>query len=421
MPTNSSSSPDVLVIGGGVIGCGIALRLAMAHLRVVVIERGEPGGEASSAAAGMIAPQGEATGFDAFFDLCRASRDLYPSFVAEVEDLAGLAPGGIGYHHEGALLLAADENQQAELDKIYHAQAGHGLPLERLAPEEVHHRVRGLSPHITGGLFVPGDHWLDNERLASALALAGRRVGVTFHTHTAVTRLVQRGDRPGKIESAEISVSGGAEGKSASAGSIVQSGVPFGRSSGLSAGCFILAAGSWSSQLATSFSVDLPMQPCRGQMIEFEPDEADRKLPLVVRAGHHYMVPHATRILAGTTAEYVGFDKAVTGEGLRSILEGVGRIAPLVGGLRFRRAWAGLRPDTADHRPILGYGSVSNLIFATGHFRNGILLAPITAQLISELVLTGSSSVSLDPYGPGRFAPASAVAAASSQPTSSTG
>ncbi|MGO9269037.1 MAG: glycine oxidase ThiO [Terriglobia bacterium] len=397
MATNSSSSPDVLIIGGGVIGCGIALRLAQARLRVTMVERGEPGGEASSAAAGMIAPQGEATGFDAFFDLCQASRDLYASFIAEVEDLAGLARGGIGYHREGALLLAADENQQAELEKIHHAQSSHGLPLERLAPEEVHRRSRGLSPHITGGLFVPGDHWVDNERLASALAVAGRRAGVTFHTHTAVTRLIQRGDRPGKIEGAEISAFGGAGKDPASAGSII------------SAGCCILAAGCWSSQLAASLRVDLPMQPCRGQMIEFEADEADRKLPLVVRAGHHYVVPHATRILAGTTAEYVGFDKAVTGEGLSSILEGVGRIAPLVGGLRFRRAWAGLRPDTADHRPILGYGSVSNLIFATGHFRNGILLAPITAQLISELVLTGSSSVSLDPYGPGRFAPVSAL------------
>jgi len=397
MPINSGSSPDVLVIGGGVIGCGIALRLAQARLRVAVIERGEPGGEASSAAAGMIAPQGEATGFDAFFDLCQASRDLYPSFAAEVENLAGLVRGGIGYRREGALLLSADENQQAELDKIYRAQSSHGLPIERLTPEEVHRRARGLSPHLTGGLFVPGDHWVDNERLASALAVAGQRSGVTFHTHTSVTRLIKGGDRPGKIEGAEISACVGADGNPAALKSV------------MSAGCFILAAGCWSSELVASLGVDLSMQPCRGQMIEFEADEAEGKLPLVVRAGHHYMVPHATRILAGTTAEYVGFEKAVTGEGLQSILEGVGRIAPLVAGLRFRRAWAGLRPDTADHRPILGYSGVSNLVFATGHFRNGILLAPITAQLISELVLTGSSSVSLAPYGPDRFAPVSTL------------
>lgn len=392
MLTDSSSSPDALIIGGGVIGCSIALRLAQARVRVAVIDRGEPGREASSAAAGMIAPQGEATAFDAFFDLCQASRDLYPGLVAEVQDVTGM---DLGYRRDGALLLAADHRQQAELDQIYRAQSSHALPIERLTPEEVHRRAGGLSPDITGGLFVPGDHWVDNERLASAVALAGQRAGVTFHTHTAVTRFIQSGDaRSGhdrKIDAVEVSRCG-ADGSRASA------------PTSISAGCFILAAGCWSSELAGSLGIHLPMQPCRGQIIEFEAEEASRELPVVVRAGHHYLVPHATRLLAGTTAEYVGFDKAVTGEGLRSVLEGVGRLAPLVGTRRFRRAWAGLRPDTADHRPVLGHGGISNLIFATGHFRNGILLAPVTAQVISELVIAGSSSVSLDPYAPGRFA-----------------
>jgi glycine oxidase len=136
-------------------------------------------------------------------------------------------------------------------------------------------------------------------------------------------------------------------------------------------------------------------------MIEFD-SAAD--LPLPVRLGHHYLVPRSgSRVLAGTTQEYVGYEKAVTGGGLQSILEGTARLAPLVGDYRFRRAWAGLRPDTADHLPILGYGELENLIFATGHFRNGILLAPLTAQLISELFLTRSTSRSLEAYRPGRF------------------
>jgi glycine oxidase len=143
------------------------------------------------------------------------------------------------------------------------------------------------------------------------------------------------------------------------------------------------------------------MQPCRGQMIEFD---APADLPLVVRAGHHYLVPRAgRRVLVGTTAEYVGFEKAVTAEGLQSIIAGVERIAPFVKALKFRRAWSGLRPDTADHYPILGRGEIPNLFFATGHFRNGILLAPITAQLTSELLLKGSSSVPIGTYHPARF------------------
>jgi len=137
-------------------------------------------------------------------------------------------------------------------------------------------------------------------------------------------------------------------------------------------------------------------------MIEFE---SPQDFPLVVRASTHYLVPRAQRrIVAGTTTEYVGFEKAVTGEGLRSILEGAMRITPLVKQLRFRRAWSGLRPDTADHLPILGYGELDNLLFATGHFRNGILLAPITAQLISELLLAGSTSRPIEVYRPTRFA-----------------
>ena len=138
-------------------------------------------------------------------------------------------------------------------------------------------------------------------------------------------------------------------------------------------------------------------------MIEFE---TPTDIPLAVREGRHYIVPRwPRRVLAGTTQEYAGHEKSVTGEGLRSILEGVGRFAPFVNKLKFHRAWAGLRPDTADHLPVLGRGQrVENLIFATGHFRNGILLTPITAQLISELVVTGSTAQPIEAYRPDRFA-----------------
>jgi glycine/D-amino acid oxidase-like deaminating enzyme len=149
------------------------------------------------------------------------------------------------------------------------------------------------------------------------------------------------------------------------------------------------------------------MEPCRGQIIEFE---CSTDFPRVVRQGHHYLVPRPPgRVLAGTTAEYVGYEKAVTGEGLRSILEGAMRLTPRVKDFRLRRAWSGLRPDTADHLPILGYGEFENMIFATGHFRNGILLAPLTAQLISELFLTRSTSRPIEAYNPLRFARHSSV------------
>lgn len=381
-PINSgraTRTADVIVMGGGVMGCAIAFRLAQQHVKAIVVDRQGPGSEASSAAAGMISPQGEMVEFGPFFELCATSRDLYAGFVREIESLAG---ENVGYHEEGTMLVAPDEAAGRELEEVYRCQKRQGLPLERMTREAVLDRVPGLAPAITGGLFLPGDHRVDNERLTPAVAQAASRLGVTFMTHTSVTRL---NVTHGRLESIETR---------AGTASVTST---------LSAGHFVLAAGCWSSELVAPLGMHLPTKPCRGQMLEFE---SPVPLPLPVRAGHHYLVPRAPRrILAGTTAEYVGFEKNVTGEGLHSILEGVARFAPLINQLRFRRAWAGLRPDTADHLPILGGGAVDGLVFATGHFRNGILLAPITAQLIAELIVTGSTSQPLEAYRPTRFAP----------------
>jgi glycine/D-amino acid oxidase-like deaminating enzyme len=235
---------------------------------------------------------------------------------------------------------------------------------------------------VRGGLFLPGDHWVDNEHLMRALLIAGRRLGVSFRTRSVVRKLNVRGSR---VESLEVDS---------------------GSSSALAtytAERYVLAAGCWSAELAATLGLRLAMSPCRGQMLEFE---SAWELPIILRHGRHYLVPRAGhRIAAGTTAEYIGFERAVTGEGLRSILVGIAEVTSRLVDLRFRRAWAGLRPDTADHLPILGYAEWENLLFATGHFRHGILLAPITAQLITELMLTGHTSRPLDLYRPTRFGP----------------
>ncbi|HEV2177267.1 MAG TPA: glycine oxidase ThiO [Terriglobia bacterium] len=375
-PAGFSPAADVIVLGGGIIGSSVALRLAQAGLRVTVFDRGEPGAEASSAAAGMVAPQSEKVEPDSFFELCLASHNLYPDFVAEMEDLSG---SHVDYRRDGCLLLALDDEESRELDEIYETQKKLGLPIERLSAEAARRQAPGLSPLIRGGLFLPQDHWVDNELLTRATVRAGERQGVTFFAGTVVRNL---NVRQGRLESVDVEDLRGPRAT-------------------FPAGHFVLAAGCWSPQVAASVNVQLDMQPCRGQMIEFE---SPKEFPMVVRAGHHYVVPRSSRrLVLGTTAEYVGYKKSVTAEGMASILAGATRLAPLVRECTFRRAWAGLRPDTADHRPILGCDVIPNLVFATGHFRNGILLAPITAHLVSELVLTGSTSRSLDPYRPGRF------------------
>ncbi|MGH9452375.1 MAG: glycine oxidase ThiO [Terriglobia bacterium] len=373
---NPVAHPDVLVIGGGIIGCSIAMRLAQGGLKVTVLEKGKPGGEASSAAAGMIAPQGEITSLDPFFELCAQSRDLYPSFVSEIEQLSGRE---LYYRRNGTMLVALNDREVKELEATYQGQTEAGLAVERLTGVQIGSRVGGLLAEIREALYVAGDHWVDNEELSAALAVACERLGVQFRAGTEVKRLNLNGK---SLESVETSLSGAA-------------------GTNFSAGCYVLAAGAWSGELASAAGIKLPVLPCRGQMMEFE---SDIELPMVLRAGHYYLVPRANhRVLAGATAEYVGHHKAVTAEGLQSILEGVARMAPFVKQMRFRRAWSGLRPDTADHMPVLGPGHFENLIFATGHFRNGILLAPVTAKLISELILTGVPSCSLDAYSPNRF------------------
>ena len=401
--TQSSNSTDVTVIGGGLIGCSIALRLAQAKLKVCVVDRGEPGAETSSAAAGMIAPQGETVAPDAFFDLGAASRDLYPEFVKEIESLSGQS---VGYRRDGCFVVATNQDEGRELEAIYNGQTAYGLPLEKLSGDEVRRSMSEASPEVRCGLFVKGDDWLDNERLAQALVEACRRVGVTFCSHAAV-RKMNVDFRPSAGSQRPLSAENGqafrannkGTGRVVSAEARGESG---GGSVALSAGQFVLAAGSWSGELMAPLGISLPVKPCRGQIIEFE---SPTELRHVIRAGLHYLVPRANRrVLAGTTAEYVGFQKEVTGEGLRSIVEGVSRLVRAVKEFRFRRAWAGLRPDTPDHHPILGYGPCENLIFATGHYRHGILLAPITAKLITELITTGRTSTSIKAYRPGRFA-----------------
>ncbi len=367
-----------MIIGGGIIGCSIALRLAQARLKVTVLERDEPGSEASTAAAGMLAPQGEMVEPREFSDLCFASRDLYPQFVAEIEELSGRQ---VGYRRDGSLLVALDEHQEVELRELHHTQKGQGFQIELWEAAEVARRFPGLASDLRVGLFMPGDDRVDNERLMRALVASCQRLGVRVEGGREVTKL---NARDGRIESVEA-VSR-----------------PCRTSAKFSAGSFVLSAGCWSGELAAPLGLKLPLQPCRGQMLEFD---APAEVPMVVRAGINYLVPRPEgRGLVGTTAAYVGFEKAVTGEGMQSLVAGAARLAPLVKGLRFRRAWAGLRPDTPDHLPILGQSPIENLLLATGHFRNGILLAPVTARVISELLLTRTTSYSLAPYWATRFA-----------------
>ena len=375
MAEDSSRAADVLIIGGGIIGCSIAWRLAQAGMKVTVLDRSEPGAEASSAAAGMLAPLGEMVDAPDLSRSCaspaavftRASRRKLKSRAATTPLIAATA----------RCWWRSMKTRRKNLRTVHRAQTALGFTLEALPAAEVQARAVGLSQQIRRGLFIPGDHWVDNERLVHALVVACQRAGVRLEAGHAADKFHTKGDR---IESVAV-----------------------GSGSTFTAKTYVLAAGCWSGELAEGLGIQAPITPCGGQMMEFEAPSA---WPFVVRCGIHYLVPRPEqRLLVGTTSEYTGFTKAVTAQGLHTILEGVMRLSPLVGQCRFRRAWAGLRPDTADHLPILGYGDMENLVLATGHFRNGILLAPVTAEIIADLIAKGSTSRPIEAYRPTRFKP----------------
>ncbi len=356
--------PDVLIAGGGIIGCAAAFELAEAKLQVMVVERGEPGGEASWAAAGMLSPTAEHAEHPALAALARASAALYPQWLVGI---ARLSPVEVGYRCEGTLLVAFADAEGALLETV----GGEKLTLaqaRRLEP--------ALSKQAVATCYLADDCQVDNRRLCKALRAAAARAGVSFHTSISVQSLLLESGRA--------------------------TGVRLSDGSTLAAGVVVNAAGCWAGQLGAESARLAPTRPVRGQMLALHGESA--MLRHVVHSHRAYLVPRADgQVLVGSTMEEAGYDKGVTPEGLRGLLAGAREIAPTLAGLSFLEAWAGLRPDTPDHLPILGATDIKGYFIATGHFRNGILLAPITAKLLVAAILGRKPSLPLEPFSPLRF------------------
>lgn len=363
---------DAIIIGGGIIGCSIALRLASEDLSVAIIERGKIGCEASRAAAGMLCPQTEKLEPGAYFDLCLRSRSMYADFAARVKELSGIDSE---YRDEGTIFVALDENDEEESRLWTDWQKGAGLSLERLTVDELKKLEPSVRDSIAGGVFIPGDHQIENRLLMDALSVAVRRAGVTV------------------IEGREVS--------SITVGDNRATGVIC-EGERMESGAVIVAAGSWSGRLLENFLPSVKTIPARGQMIALRGDRVP--MTRVLHSKRCYVIPRRDgRILIGATVEYAGFHKAITAQGINSLLEAAIELAPELAGFEIVETWCGLRPDTADHLPIIGENGIDNLLLATGHFRNGILLAPLTAELISEMVLSRRVPTGASAFGMGRF------------------
>jgi glycine oxidase len=365
----------VAVIGGGIIGCATALELARRGCRVTLLERGAPGSEASSAAAGLLAPLGSSPDPGPFNRLAIESWRLYPGVVAELRDLTGVdvehMTAGTLYPVAGAREIAAARERLAwPLAPEFGIEMVEGSELQALEP--------ALGKDVTAARLVRGDHWVNNQRLVTAYALAAAARGVTVRTGALVERIVIEGGR---------------------ARGVVVDGEP------LHADAVLLAAGAWSGALAAGIGARLPVGPVRGQML------AVSNVPsLLTHAIHRddiYLVPRPSgELLIGATVEQVGFERAVTPEGLGGLIAQAVALVPEIGRRPITRSWYGFRPSAPDGMPVLGpWPDVAGLFAATGHFRNGILLAPITAAVMARCIVDGDTPDSIAPFLPDRFAP----------------
>jgi glycine oxidase len=368
-----AQASDVAIIGGGIMGSAIALRLCQRGLGVTVIERGIPGAEASSAAAGILGPQMEAEGPGPLLELGLKSRALYPALAAELRELTGI---DVGYDRSGVLAVAFDEAGEAALSARRAWQLARGLRVESLSGEAARAREPALAPAVRAALAFNDDAQVVARELARAFSQAAAGAGARFLTGRYVRRvLVDKGSVTGVELDGEV----------------------------LPAAVVVVAAGSWSGLVEGAGVPPSVVRPARGQLVSIE-----TRPPLfrhVVSAPGGYLVPRRDgTVLAGSTVEMAGFRKEVTVGGLAAILTLARTLFPALADAPVTASWSNFRPFTEDHLPVLGATSVRGLVLATGHFRNGILLAPITAQAIADLIATGQAPIDLAPFAIERFA-----------------
>ena len=366
-------SDDLLVLGGGIIGLAIAREAALAGFRTTLADSGEPGAEASSAAAGLLSPQLEADRPGPWLTLGLLSRDLYPAFAAAVREASGLDPG---LALDGVLVVAPRSGAAADLEAQHRAQRALGLPIERMGGPGLRQLEPGLREGIRDGLLLPRDGSVDNAVLVRGLRIAAERAGVRVLARTRARRvLIARG----AVTGAETDA---------------------GR---LRAPSVVIAAGAWSSQIDTGGLPPVPTEPVRGQMIALRAAPGLLRRP--VDAGACYLVPRADgRILVGSTMERVGFDRSTTPEALAALRAAAVAVVPALEEAETDAAWAGLRPATPDGLPAIGPGNARGLVYATGHLRNGILLAPLTARVVVRMLRGLEPGMDLAAVSPRRFA-----------------
>lgn len=366
------STFDVIVIGGGIIGCGIALALVERGSRVAILERQRLGSEASSAAIGGLTPQSDEFTRGSLRQFALDSVKAYPGWLDHLADLTGIR---VEHHSYGQLEVAFDEREVQMLEEHLREWRGEQFDVQRLTAEEVRQLEPLINPEVLAGCHLRGEPHLDPAMLLNAVAAALLRQGCEVIEGYPVIEVVHSRGRASGVKLFDGRV--------------------------LSAEWVVLAAGAWSGHILGV--PPCPVYPVKGQALLVKL----RSQPFRhhIHASPGYIVPRTDgRLVLGVTYEEVGYDKRVTAEGLRQILNTTIRLSEAVKDCEVISHWAGLRPGTPDRKPILGVSSeVERLVFATGHFGLGITLAPITAQVIAELIMEARFPQQLQDYSPDRF------------------
>lgn len=376
-----SRTSDVLVIGGGIIGLVTAWRAAQRGLSTAVVDP-EPGGGAAQVAAGMLAAVTELHyGEQTLLGLNLASARRYPDFAAELTEVSG---HDLGYRRCGTLAVALDADDRAHLRELHALQRQSGLESEWLSGRDCRRLEPMLAPGVRGGLRVDGDHQIDPRRLAHALVAACERAGVVFHRVWAERFRVARGRAAGVVT---------ADGTELGAGQVV------------------LAAGSLSGRLpGVPDDVLPPVRPVKGQVLRLTVPKRyapflSRTVRALVRGSHVYLVPRENgELVVGATSEELGWDTTVTAGGVYELLRDAHELVPGITELPLTETRAGLRPGSPDNAPLLGPTELPGLVLATGHYRNGVLLTPVTGDALAQVLATGELPEEARPFTPKRFA-----------------
>lgn len=369
------SQRPILIVGGGVIGLSIGWMLARGGESVTIVECDEAGRGASWVAGGMLAPNAE-IGFEEteLYDLNRESLRRWPEFVDELETDTG---HDLDFRMEGTLTVADDRDAAEALQRLYQFQRDEGLEVEWLTGDEARDIEPFLAPRLAAAVYSPSDYQLDNRALVEALKTGFQTHGGTLHENTLVEAIEPDEKAPTVITEEGESI----EGRQ-----------------------IIVAAGAWSRQIEGLDAAHRPpVRPVKGQMLELQM-ELPFDLEYVVRGPDAYLIPKSDgRLLVGATSEEMGFDRDITAGGLYDLLKGAWEVVPGIYDLPVRDMWVGLRPASRDHAPLLGPSGAPGITVATGHYRHGVLLTPVTAQEITRFVQDGTVSEWIEPFRPDRF------------------